>query len=45
MGEKETDDETVHDVLIYEYKDDNSKRLNVIHAKHGKMVLSDISGH
>lgn len=41
VGEKETDDETVHDVLIYEYKDDNSKRLNVIHAKHGKMVLSD----
>jgi len=41
VGEKEADDETVHDVLIYEYKDDDSKRLNVIHAKHGKMMLSD----
>ncbi len=40
VGEKEADNETVKDVLIYEYKQDDSKRLNVIRAKHGKMVMS-----
>jgi lipopolysaccharide export system permease protein len=41
VGKKEADDETVRDVLIYEYKKDDSKRLNVIRAKHGTMKLSD----
>ena len=40
VGSKEDDNETVHDVLIYEYKKDDSKRLNVIRAKEGNMKLS-----
>lgn len=40
VGKKEADNETVEDVLIHEYKKDDSKRLNVIHAKKGKMVMS-----
>ncbi len=40
IGEKAEDNETVKDVLIYEYKNDDSKRLNVIRADHGKMVMS-----
>ena len=40
IGEKADDNETVKDVLIYEYKNDDSKRLNVIRAEHGKMVMS-----
>jgi lipopolysaccharide export system permease protein len=40
IGEKAEDNETVKDVLIYEYKNDDSKRLNVIRAEHGKMVMS-----
>lgn len=40
VGSKEADNETVHDVLIHEYKKDDSKRLNVIHAKSGKMIMS-----
>jgi len=40
VGSKEDDNETVHDVLIYEYKKDDSKRLNVIRAKEGSMKLS-----
>ncbi len=41
IGDKMPDNETVKDILIYEYKEDDSKRLNVIRAKDGKMVLSD----
>jgi lipopolysaccharide export system permease protein len=41
IGDKLPDNETVKDILIYEYKEDDSKRLNVIRAKDGKMVLSD----
>lgn len=40
VGHKEADNETVKDMLIYEYKKDDSKRLNVIRAKEGKMVMS-----
>lgn len=40
IGKKLSDNETVEDILIYEYKEDDSKRLNVIRAKDGKMVLS-----
>ncbi len=40
VGSKEADNETVHDVLIYEYKKDDSKRLNVIRAQNGTMKLS-----
>lgn len=40
IGKKEKDNETVKDILIYEYKDDDSKRLNVIRANSGKMLLS-----
>lgn len=40
IGDKGKDNETVNDILIYEYKQDDSKRLNVIRAKDGKMVLS-----
>jgi lipopolysaccharide export system permease protein len=41
VGHKEADNETVKDMLIYEYKKDDSKRLNVIRAKEGKMVMSN----
>ncbi|MBK8146330.1 MAG: LptF/LptG family permease [Bacteroidetes bacterium] len=41
IGDKMPDNETVKDILIYEYKEDDSKRLNVIRAKDGKMVLSE----
>lgn len=40
IGEKMPDNETVKDILIYEYKEDDSKRLNVVRAKDGRMVLS-----
>ncbi|NBP05383.1 MAG: YjgP/YjgQ family permease [Bacteroidetes bacterium] len=40
IGKKHADNESVEDVLIYEYKGDESKRLNVIRAEKGSMVLS-----
>lgn len=40
IGKKQKDNETVEDILIYEYKDDDSKRLNVIRAEKGTMILS-----
>lgn len=40
IGKKLADNESVEDVLIYEYKGDESKRLNVIRAEKGSMVLS-----
>ena len=40
VGKKLSDNESVEDVLIYEYKNDESKRLNVVRAEKGKMVLS-----
>lgn len=40
VGKKHADNEGVEDVLIYEYKGDESKRLNVIRAEKGSMVLS-----
>ncbi len=41
VGKKEKDEETIHDILIYEYKMDDSKRLNVLRAEDGTMKLSD----
>lgn len=40
IGKKYSDNETVEDILIYEYKKDDSKRLNVIRAEKGTMILS-----
>ena len=40
IGKKHADNEGVEDVLIYEYKGDESKRLNVVRAEKGRMVLS-----
>ncbi|MSP58450.1 MAG: YjgP/YjgQ family permease [Flavobacteriaceae bacterium] len=40
VGTKEKDNQTLRDVLIYEYKQDDSKRLNVMRAEWGKMLLS-----
>jgi lipopolysaccharide export system permease protein len=40
IGKKHPDNEGVEDILIYEYKGDESKRLNVIRAEKGRMVLS-----
>lgn len=40
VGKKEDDNQTVRDVLIYEYKKDDSKRLNVLRADWGTMILS-----
>jgi len=40
VGEKEKDNETVRDVLIYQRKQDDSKRLDVIRAEWGTMVVS-----
>lgn len=40
IGKKNPDNEGVEDVLIYEYKGDESKRLNVVRAEKGSMVLS-----
>lgn len=40
IGKKHKDNEGVEDVLIYEYKGDESKRLNVVRAERGSMVLS-----
>ncbi|MFN5591479.1 MAG: LptF/LptG family permease, partial [Bacteroidota bacterium] len=40
VGKKEADNQTVRDVLIYEYKKDDSKRLNVLRAEWGTMILS-----
>jgi len=39
VGKKEADNQTVRDVLIYEYKKDDSKRLNVLRAEWGTMIL------
>lgn len=41
VGKKEKDNESISDILIYEYKSDDSKRLNVVRAEKGKMVLSN----
>ncbi len=41
VGAKEADNETVRDVLIYEFKNDESKRLNVLRAEWGQMKLSE----
>ena len=41
VGKKESDNQTVRDVLIYEYKKDDSKRLNVVRAEWGTMKLTD----
>ena len=41
VGKKDKDNETIHDVLIYEYKNDDSKRLNVLRATDGTMKLSE----
>lgn len=41
IGKKDQDNETIHDILIYEYRKDDSKRLNRIHAEKGTMKLSD----
>ncbi len=41
LGKKEPDNETVHDITIYQYKrDDDSKLLNVMRAKDGVMKLT-----
>jgi lipopolysaccharide export system permease protein len=40
VGKKEADNQTVRDVLIYEYKKDDSKRLNVVRSEWGTMILS-----
>lgn len=40
VGKKLKDNETVEDILIYEYKQDESKRLNVVRAEKGTMILS-----
>ncbi len=40
IGKKEKDNETVKDVLVYEYKKDDSKRLNVMRAESGLMRTS-----
>lgn len=40
IGKKHADNEGVEDVLIYEYKGDESKRLNVVRAEKGRMLLS-----
>lgn len=40
VGKKEKDNETIKDILIYEYRKDDSKRLNRIHAEKGTMKLS-----
>ena len=40
VGKKESDNQTVRDVLIYEYKKDDSKRLNVLRAEWGTMILN-----
>jgi len=41
IGKKEKDNQTMRDVMIYEFKKDDSKRLNVIKAKYGTMILTD----
>lgn len=40
IGEKEEDNETIHDIIIYE-ESSNSEQINVIRAKKGRMFLSD----
>ena len=40
LGEKEEDNETVHDVTIYQFKKDDSKLLTIMRAKDGIMKLS-----
>lgn len=41
IGKKESDNQTIKDILIYEFKSDDSKRLNVIKAEKGTMILTD----
>lgn len=41
IGHIDDDKETLRDVLIYEYKKDDSKRLNVMRADHGQMKTSE----
>jgi len=40
LGKKEEDNETVHDITIYQYKKDDSKMLTIMRAKDGIMKLS-----
>lgn len=40
IGRKEADNETIHDVIIYEQKRE-TEQINVIRAKKGRMFLSD----
>jgi lipopolysaccharide export system permease protein len=40
VGKKEEDNQTIHDVIIYEKKGFDN-RLNLVKAKHGTMKLSD----
>ena len=40
IGKKEEDNETIHDIIIYE-QSNTSEQLNVIKAKKGRMYLSD----
>lgn len=37
IGEKEKDDITIHDILIYDHTDIDRRKVNVIRAKDGKM--------
>lgn len=37
VGEKDKDDETIRDVLIYDHTDIDRRMINVIHAKTGRM--------
>ena len=41
IGKKESDNQTIKDILIYEFKSDDSKRLNVVKAEKGTMILTD----
>ncbi len=41
IGKKESDNQTIKDILIYEFKNDDSKRLNVVKAEKGTMILTD----
>lgn len=40
LGKKDDDNETVHDIVIYQFKNDNSKLLTIMRAKDGVMKLS-----
>ena len=37
VGEKDKDDETIRDILIYDHTDIDRRMINVIHAKNGRM--------